>query len=137
MDIADAQLVANAKKDKEQFKALYKKYISKVYNYFWYRVGHDNDVAEDLAQETFVRAYLNLQKFKISQKSGVCDVFSSEADGRCPGCLRPYCRLRTCARVLSYSLLSTLRGPVRGRCAQWRPPTPQNHQRARAGPSLG
>ena len=32
MDIADAQLVANAKKDKEQFKALYKniflKYIT-------------------------------------------------------------------------------------------------------------
>ncbi|MCA9356934.1 sigma-70 family RNA polymerase sigma factor [Candidatus Nomurabacteria bacterium] len=69
MDIADAQLVANAKKDKEQFKALYKKYISKVYNYFWYRVGHDNDVAEDLAQETFVRAYLNLQKFKIQNAS--------------------------------------------------------------------
>lgn len=69
MQKTDAELVKNAKQDKEQFEALYKRYIDKVYNYFWYRVGHDQDIAEDLAQETFVRAYHALSRFKVSQKS--------------------------------------------------------------------
>lgn len=69
MKKVDAQLIKNAKKDKEQFEALYTKYIDKIYNYFWYRVGHDQDVAEDLAQETFVRAYKALPRFKVTKKS--------------------------------------------------------------------
>lgn len=69
MKKTDAELVKNAKKDKEQFEALYKRYIDKIYNYFWYRVGHDQDVAEDLAQETFVRAYQALSRFKVTEKS--------------------------------------------------------------------
>ena len=69
MKKTDAELVKSAKRDKEQFEALYKRYIDKVYNYFWYRVGHDQDVAEDLAQETFVRAYQALSRFKVSEKS--------------------------------------------------------------------
>lgn len=69
MKKTDAELVKNAKQDKVQFEALYKRYIDKVYNYFWYRVGHDQDVAEDLAQETFVRAYQALSRFKMTEKS--------------------------------------------------------------------
>lgn len=64
----DAELVQYAQQDKEQFNVLYTKYIDKIYNYFWYRVGHDQDVAEDLAQETFVRAYRALPRFKITKK---------------------------------------------------------------------
>ena len=69
MKKTDAELVKNAQQDKEQFEALYKRYIDKIYNYFWYRVGHDQDVAEDLAQETFVRAYNALSRFKVTEKS--------------------------------------------------------------------
>ena len=69
MQKIDKKLIKNAQKNKEQFEALYAKYIDKVYNYFWYRVGHDQDVAEDLAQETLVRAYKALPKFKITKKS--------------------------------------------------------------------
>lgn len=69
MKKTDAELVKNAKQYREQFEALYKRYIDKVYNYFWYRVGHDQDVAEDLAQETFVRAYQALPRFKVTEKS--------------------------------------------------------------------
>lgn len=69
MPKTDAELVKNAKQDKEQFDALYKKYIDTIYNYFWYRVGHDQEVAEDLAQETFVRAYQALPRFKVTEKS--------------------------------------------------------------------
>lgn len=64
----DAELVQYAQQDKEQFNVLYTKYIDKIYNYFWYRVGHDRDVAEDLAQETFVRAYKALPRFKVTGK---------------------------------------------------------------------
>lgn len=69
MKKTDAELVQNAKQDKEQFDALYKRYIDKIYNYFWYRVGHDRDVAEDLTQETFVRAYKHLDKFQMRKTS--------------------------------------------------------------------
>lgn len=69
MKKTDTELIKNAKKDKEQFEALYTRYIDKIYNYFWYRVGHDQDVAEDLAQETFVRAYQALSRFKVTKKS--------------------------------------------------------------------
>jgi RNA polymerase sigma-70 factor (ECF subfamily) len=69
MQKTDAELIESAKHDKEQFKAIYDRYIDKVYNYFWYRVGHDQDVAEDLAQETFVKAYQALARFTVTDKS--------------------------------------------------------------------
>lgn len=69
MKETDVILIKKAKKDKQKFEALYKKYINKIYNYFWYRVGHDQDVAEDLAQETFVRAYQALPQFRVTEKS--------------------------------------------------------------------
>lgn len=66
MKKSDTELIKNAQENKEQFEALYKRYINKIYNYFWYRVGHNPDVAEDLAQETFVRAYQALPRFKVT-----------------------------------------------------------------------
>ena len=69
MDKDDATLITAAQKDGQKYDALYKKYFKKIYNYFWYRVGHDDDVAEDLAQETFVRAYQALPKYKITKAS--------------------------------------------------------------------
>lgn len=69
MDKSDIQLIENAKRDKEQFSFLYKKYFGKVYNYFWYRTGHNHDVSEDLTQETFVRAFNNLSEFQIKHAS--------------------------------------------------------------------
>jgi RNA polymerase sigma-70 factor, ECF subfamily len=69
MNKKDSELISNAQKDKEQFEVIYKRYIDQIYNYFWYRVGHDQDVAEDLAQETFVRAYKALSRYKVTEKS--------------------------------------------------------------------
>lgn len=65
----DAELLIQAKVDKKKFEAIYKRYFDKVYNYFWYRVGHDHDVAEDLTQETFVRAYNALPHFEVTDVS--------------------------------------------------------------------
>jgi len=60
-------LVLKAKKDPRKFEALYKKYAEKVYNYFWYRTGHNHEVAEDLMQETFLRAFRHLPKFRTRE----------------------------------------------------------------------
>lgn len=42
---------------KASFGFIYRSYANKLYNYFLYRVGYRKAVAEDLVQETFVRAY--------------------------------------------------------------------------------
>jgi RNA polymerase sigma-70 factor, ECF subfamily len=63
MNQEDKNLIAEAKKEPKKFEKIYRKYSNKVFNYFWYRTGHNKDIAEDLMQETFVRAYTHLPKF--------------------------------------------------------------------------
>jgi len=65
----DAQLVAQAKNDKESFQLLYQKYNLKVYNYFWYRVGYNKEIPEDLTQETFIRAFSSIDRYQVRQYS--------------------------------------------------------------------
>ncbi len=69
MNKTDRTLIQEAKKNPNAFSALYEKYYQKIYNYFWYRVGHDVAVAEDLTQETFVRAYKALPRYKEAGKA--------------------------------------------------------------------
>jgi len=69
MDPKDITLVEKAKKDHSQYEALYKKYAQKVFNYIWYRVGHQKEVAEDLMQETFMKAYKALPRFRLRSYS--------------------------------------------------------------------
>jgi RNA polymerase sigma-70 factor (ECF subfamily) len=64
MNYDDATLIDIAKNRPEKYEALYRKYADKVFNYFWYRTGHDKELSEDLMQETFLRAFKHLQKFK-------------------------------------------------------------------------
>jgi RNA polymerase sigma-70 factor (ECF subfamily) len=64
MNQEDKKLVARAKQDPREFAALYKKYADDVFNYLWYRTGHNNDLAEDLMQEVFARAFRHLPKFR-------------------------------------------------------------------------
>jgi RNA polymerase sigma-70 factor (ECF subfamily) len=53
--------------DEEAFGVLVKKYRTKVFN-LAYSLTHDRDVADDLAQESFIKAYFALPRFKL--KSG-------------------------------------------------------------------
>ncbi len=69
MDKEDKDAIVASRKDRNEFAFLYEKYVDKIFNYFWYRVGHDRDVAEDLTQETFVRAYKHLDKFQMRKTS--------------------------------------------------------------------
>ena len=65
MNNEDTTLVQIAKKAPSEYEVLYKKYADKVFNYFWYRTGHDQALSEDLMQETFLRAFQHLKKFQI------------------------------------------------------------------------
>ncbi|MDE2022126.1 MAG: sigma-70 family RNA polymerase sigma factor [Patescibacteria group bacterium] len=65
MNKNDTYLVEQAKQDPQSFEELYRKYADKVFNYFWYRTGHDKMLSEDLMQDTFVRAFKHLKQFKV------------------------------------------------------------------------
>ncbi len=65
MQESDTDIIKRAKANSQIFEELYRKYADKVYNYFWYRTGHQKDVAEDLMQETFYRAFKHLSRFQI------------------------------------------------------------------------
>lgn len=69
MDKEDSILLKQAKENPEAYEALYKKYAQKIFNYFWYRVGHQKDVAEDLLQDTFMKAYKQLPTFSLRTHS--------------------------------------------------------------------
>lgn len=60
----DHLLVTEAKENLKAYEALYRKYYEDVFNFFWYRVGHNKVIAEDLMQETFLRAFKHLPKFR-------------------------------------------------------------------------
>ena len=67
MDITDSQLVQESIAGKQaSFAELVSRHLSGVYN-FAYRYMHDAADAEDIAQETFVRAWKNLHKFDTSK----------------------------------------------------------------------
>ena len=63
MNTEDIQLASLAKQNPKEYEKLYTKYSDKVFNYFWYRTGHDKPLSEDLMQETFLRAFQHLKRF--------------------------------------------------------------------------
>ena len=46
----------------------YKKYKDKIYNYFWYRVNFNEEIAEDLCSEAFLRAFDKFDAFDVERK---------------------------------------------------------------------
>lgn len=65
MNNEDTKLLEIAKKNPKAFENIYRKYADKVFNYLWYRTGHKKTLSEDLMQETFLKAFQNLRKFRI------------------------------------------------------------------------
>ena len=65
---SDEQLIFNyLKGDEKSLEILIKKYLKAIYN-FVYRYVENSQEAEDITQETFVKAWRNLKKFN-PQKS--------------------------------------------------------------------
>ncbi len=59
---AEEQLVAQAQADPLAFGALYERYVSRIYNYIYHRVGNHHD-AEDLTARTFYRALSHIDRY--------------------------------------------------------------------------
>jgi RNA polymerase sigma-70 factor (ECF subfamily) len=55
-------LIERAKSDPEAFGILYERYVTKIYNYMYYRVGNHYD-AEDLTARTFYRAMNHIAEY--------------------------------------------------------------------------
>ena len=62
-EASDTELIALAKEDPTAFGVLYERYVGKVYNYTYYRVGNHHD-AEDLTERTFFRALKHIGNYE-------------------------------------------------------------------------
>jgi RNA polymerase sigma-70 factor (ECF subfamily) len=62
-EASDAELIARVKEDPAVFGTLYERYVTKVYNYIYYRVGNHQD-AEDLTARTFFRALNHIGNYE-------------------------------------------------------------------------
>jgi RNA polymerase sigma-70 factor (ECF subfamily) len=59
---SDLDLVARVKKDPAAFGLLYERYVTKIYNYVYYRTGNHHD-AEDLTSRVFYRALMHVEDY--------------------------------------------------------------------------
>lgn len=65
--ITDEELVNKIKKDKNLYEELVDRYQTKLSRYINYLI-HDEDVALDVVQNTFIKAYVNLNGFDTNKK---------------------------------------------------------------------
>ncbi len=62
-EISDDQALDNAVQgDAEAFSILYERYVTRIYNYIYYRTGNPYD-AEDLTERVFLRALGHIQSY--------------------------------------------------------------------------
>lgn len=59
----EKELIERAKTDKEAFGQLYERYVERIYNYVYYRIGNVAD-AEDLTAKIFVRAMQHIPHYQ-------------------------------------------------------------------------
>jgi len=63
-DDQERALVERAQADPLAFAALYDRYVDRVYNYVYQRVGNHAD-AQDLTARTFLKAFSNLERYEF------------------------------------------------------------------------
>ncbi|KAB2903933.1 MAG: sigma-70 family RNA polymerase sigma factor [Anaerolineae bacterium] len=61
-ELDDASLVVLAKTDKGAFGELYERYVSRIYNYIYYRTSNHHE-AEDLTAKVFMRAMGHIRAY--------------------------------------------------------------------------
>lgn len=62
-EMDDSELVALAGSDQEAFGEIYERYMTKIYNYVYYRTGNHHD-AEDVTAKVFFRAMAHIQNYE-------------------------------------------------------------------------
>lgn len=60
--LEDADLVRLAQNDQDAFGQLYERYVTRIYNYIYYRTGN-HDEAEDLTAKVFMRALKHIANY--------------------------------------------------------------------------
>ena len=65
----DLILIEKARNNKEDFGLIYTKYRNTVYGYFLKRTDRNEEIANDLTEETFLRALESLSHFEPTGKS--------------------------------------------------------------------
>ncbi len=65
----DHDLIHASQKDPHHFDKLYLKYKGRVFNYLHFRLDHNQDLAEELMQETFTKAFHALPRFIIGESN--------------------------------------------------------------------
>lgn len=67
-ELSDAELIEKAREDDiEAFEILFARYKQKIANYVYHFVG-EHQLAEDVTQQTFIKVYQNLDKFRAPGK---------------------------------------------------------------------
>lgn len=59
----DAQLVRAAQRNPAEFRAIYQKWLTPLYRYFYFRVGNQKD-AEDLTAQLFLKVFEDLPRYR-------------------------------------------------------------------------
>lgn len=62
--MTDQAMIELAKRNPEAFGLLYERYTRPIFHYLLARVGYHREVAEDLMQDTFFRAYLKFSGYE-------------------------------------------------------------------------
>ncbi len=62
-EMDDNELVALAGHDQDAFGEIYERYVTKIYNYVYYRTGNAQD-AEDITAKVFFRAMAHIQNYE-------------------------------------------------------------------------
>ena len=63
MDSEERLLIERAKRDPDAFGVLYERYVERIYNYVFYRVGNEQD-AQDLTARVFYRALAHMDSYR-------------------------------------------------------------------------
>ena len=71
----EKEAVVKAQQDAKYFGILYEYYFPKIYNYISYRL-RNQQLAEDLTAETFLKAFDNLDKFQWRNRSFACWLYT-------------------------------------------------------------
>lgn len=60
----------------DDFEVLYREYYGSIYQFLLRLTDYDEDLSEDLTQETFVQAYTSLGRFKgnCAVKTWLCQI---------------------------------------------------------------
>jgi len=67
MEISDKQLVSNyLKGDEKSLEILIKRYLNPIYSFVYYYINNQEE-AEDITQEVFIKVWRNLKKFDRSK----------------------------------------------------------------------